>query len=84
MKLTNLTEAKYTTGEDPFLLKCAHDVASSMMAHYWNHNVVTDGWEVQPQGFSEEELEQASNIDLSDPEFKRLVWETLREELKNA
>jgi hypothetical protein len=55
-----------------------------MMAHYFNHNVVTDGWELGLDDFSDKELEKASKIDLRSPEFKQLVIQAVSEEIKNV
>jgi hypothetical protein len=84
MRLTQITEAKHISTPNEFLRRCAQNVAGTMMAHYFNHNVVTDGWELGLDDFSDKELEKASKIDLRSPEFKQLVIQAVSEEIKNV
>ena len=72
--------------DEDFLQKCAQNIADTMMAHYWNHNVVTDGYEsgAEEDGFSHDEIEDARDIDLTDPEFKQLVIAAVSEAIENA
>jgi len=84
--MTLLQDLNESPESNAFWKKCAMNVADTMMSHYWNHNVVTDGWEsgADEAGFSDEEIEAASEIDLSNPQFKQLVIKAVSDQIKKA
>jgi hypothetical protein len=66
-------------------LKAAQNVADTMMAHYDNHNVVTDGLDaVDPDDsdFTEEEIELCADINMSEKEFKDMVIKAVTKNIK--
>lgn len=84
MKIEQLHEMASILGTDPFMKKCAMQVAETMMAHYFNHNIVTDGWEVGDDDFTDKEIDDASKINLEDPQFKKLVLQAVTKLLEDV